>query len=182
VVSEQFVRALDGFEAVVAAVPSDRWDVPSPCRGWSAADVVEHVAGGLRAIRLLAAGDSPSDPLSAAGADPLALWRAARADLLEVLDDAALTRNVTLPWGARMPLGEYVARYPLELVVHVWDLAQATGQSVVLAPDLVRDALATARQFAPSGRAAGLIGPESAVPEDADDLTRLLALFGRPAP
>lgn len=45
---------------------------------------------------------------------------------------------------------------------------------------LVRDALAPARQFAPLARLSGLVGPECAVPGDADDLTRLLAIFGRP--
>jgi hypothetical protein len=49
----------------------------------------------------------------------------------------------------------------------------------VLDPGLVRDALGPARQFAPLARLSGLVGPECAVPEDADDLTRLLAVFGR---
>ena len=40
-------------------------------------------------------------------------------------------------------------------------------------------AVAVRGQFAPAGRAAGLIGPECAVADDADDLTRLLAVFGR---
>ncbi len=47
----------------------------------------------------------------------------------------------------------------------------------MLDPDLVRGALET--QFAAAGRAAGLIGPECAVADDADDLARLLAIFGR---
>lgn len=125
-----FVRALDAFESVVAGVPPGRWDAPSPCEGWCAADVAGHVIIALRAIENRAAGhpeaDGPADPRTAAG-----------------------------------------------------DLAQATGQAVVLDPGLVREALATAQQFAPAGRAAGLIGPERPVP--AGDLTRLLALFGRAA-
>jgi hypothetical protein len=39
--------------------------------------------------------------------------------------------------------------------------------------------LGPAREFAPLARSSGLIGPECSVTEDADDLTRLLALFGR---
>ena len=177
-IPEQFVRALDGFEAVVVGVPADLWDAPSPCEGWSAADVVDHVTDGLRGIQSLGA-DGMSEGGSAVDADSLDRWQAARAELLAVLDAAALTRQVSLPWGAQMPLGEYVGRYPLELVVHTWDLAKATGQAVVIDQDLVRDALATAVQFAPAGRAAGMIGPECVVAEDADDLTRLLAIFGR---
>src|SRR5215472_9301827 len=39
VVLDGFVRALDGFEAVLAGVAPGRWEAPSPCEGWSAADV-----------------------------------------------------------------------------------------------------------------------------------------------
>jgi uncharacterized protein (TIGR03086 family) len=182
VVPDGFIRALDCFEALAGGVPADRWDAPSPCEGWCAADVVGHVIGDLRGIQAYATGRPPentADPRSAAGDGPLAAWRAARADMMAALDAAALARPVQLPWGGDMALREFVERYPLEILVHAWDLAQATGQAAVLDPDLVRGALETARLFAPAGRAAGLIGPERAIPADADDLTRLLALFGR---
>jgi uncharacterized protein (TIGR03086 family) len=178
-----FVRALDGFEAVIAGVPPGRWDAPSPCEGWCAADVAGHVTGALRAIEERAIGrrdaGSGADPGSAAGADPLAAWRAARADMMAVLEPAALARPVPLPWGGQMPLGAFLERYPVEILVHTWDLAEATRQAAVLDPGLVRDALETAQQFAPLGRAAGLVGPACAVAGDAGDLTRLLAIFGR---
>ncbi len=178
-----FVRALDGFEAVVAGVAPGRWDAPSPCEGWCAADVAGHVTGALRAIEARATGrqdaDGGADPGSAAGAGPLAAWRAARADMMAVLEPAALSRPVPLPWGGEIPLGEFLERYPVEILVHTWDLAEATGQAAVLDPGLVREALKTAQQFAPVGRAAGLVGPERAVAADAGDLTRLLAIFGR---
>jgi uncharacterized protein (TIGR03086 family) len=186
-----FVRALDGFEVVLAGVAPGRWDGPSPCAGWRAVDVAGHVIGDLRAVEAYATGrddedrageDSFIDPRSAAGEDPVAAWRAARADMMAVLDPAALARPVPLPWGGQIPLGEWLERYPFEFLVHTWDLAQATGQTVVLDPGLVRDALGPARQFAPIARMSGLIGPEYAVADDAGDLTRLLAIFGRRDP
>jgi uncharacterized protein (TIGR03086 family) len=84
-------------------------------------------------------------------------------------------RGIGTPW----PLSGFLERYPMEFLVHTWDLAQATHQSAALDPDLVRDALEPARQFAPMARRFGLIGPECAVAEGADDLTRLLAILGR---
>ena len=98
--------------------------------------------------------------------------------MMAALDPAALARLVPGPWG-QMPLGEILERSAMEFLVHTWDVAQATGQVAVLDPGLVRDALSPARQFAPLARLSGLVGPECAVPEDADDLTRLLAIFGR---
>jgi uncharacterized protein (TIGR03086 family) len=70
----------------------------------------------------------------------------------------------------------------MEILVHTWDLAQATGQAARLDQDLVGKALTTARQFAPAFRDAGLVGPECTVPSDADDLTQLLAILGRRNP
>jgi uncharacterized protein (TIGR03086 family) len=183
VVLDGFVRALDGFEAMVAGVPPGCWDASSPCAGWCAADVAGHVIGALRATEAFATGrpeaGSAAQPRSAAGDDPLAAWRTARADMMAVLTPAALARLVPLPWGGEMPLGEFLERHPAEILVHTWDLAQATGQAAVLDPGLVSAALEPARKFAPVGRAAGLVGPECAVAEDAGDLTRLLAIFGR---
>jgi len=190
VVLDGFVRALDGFEAVLAVVAPDRWEAPSPCAGWCAADLAGHVIGDLQAVEEYATWrDDPgraepdrAHPRSAAGDDPLAAWRAARARLMAVLDPAALARTVPLPWGGSVPLGGWLERYPMEFLIHTWDLAQATGQAVVLDPVLVHDALGPARQFAPIARMSGLIGPECTVADDADDLTRLLAIFGRRNP
>jgi uncharacterized protein (TIGR03086 family) len=95
------------------------------------------------------------------------------------LSPAALARPVQLALGLEMTLREWLEGYPLELLVHSWDLAQATGQSVVFDADLVGPALETAEQMAPGGREAGMLGPEVAVPDGADDQVRLLALFGR---
>jgi uncharacterized protein (TIGR03086 family) len=183
VTPEHLVRALDGFEKVLAGVAPGDWDAPSPCEGWSAVEVAGHVVLDLRGIQSLATGvpapENKTGLRSAAGADPLVTWRATRADLVSALDAQAQSRTITLPWGGEMPLSEFVERYPLEIVVHTWDLAQATGQSFEANPELVRGALATAGQFASAGRQAGLIGPARAVADDADDLTRLLAVFGR---
>lgn len=190
-VLDAFPRALDGFEAVLAGVEPGHWNAPSPCAGWSAADVAGHVIGGLRETEKLARGryepdvEPPQHPGSAIGSDPLAAWRAARADVMAALDPAALARPVPGPWGW-MPLGEILERSAMEFLVHAWDLAQATGQTPALDPGLVHDGLGPARGFTTLARLSGLVGPECAVAEDADDLTRLLAIFGRrvttPAP
>lgn len=86
------------------------------------------------------------------------------------------------PVACGHPEARFLERYPIEILVHTWDLARATGQAAGLDAGLVRDALGPARQFAPVPRMSGLIGPECAVAGDADDLTRLLAIFGRRNP
>ncbi|WP_412517797.1 TIGR03086 family protein [Actinomadura madurae] len=183
VVPEQFVRALDGFEAVLAATPADRWLSPSPCEGWAAVDVAGHVTAGLLVVELRAAGrplprEDP-DWRAVAGADPLASWREVRGRMMAALTPEALDRRIGLAIGVEMTMREWLERYPLELLVHTWDLAQATGQRVVFDADLVGPALETAERMAPRGREVGMVGPAVAVPDDADGQARLLALFGR---
>ena len=71
-VQPQISRFLDHagrFSAVVDAVPD--WSAPSPCPGWSAADVVAHVVDTERDFlsqRGLDVGERPDG-------DPSAVWR-----------------------------------------------------------------------------------------------------------
>jgi uncharacterized protein (TIGR03086 family) len=182
VVPEPFVRALDGFEAVLAAVPADGWSSPSPCEGWAAVDVAGHVTAGLLVIEMRAAGrplpqDDP-DWREVAGADPLASWREVRSRMMAELTPEALDRTVALAFGT-VTMRVWLEGYPLELLVHTWDLARAVGRTVEFDRDLVRAALEAAERMAPRGRAAGMVGAEVAVADDASEQARLLALFGR---
>src|SRR5437868_5947466 len=145
VIPERFVRALDVFEAVLTATPSERWFSPSPCRGWSALDVAGHVTAGLLVVQARAAGralpEMDPDWQEVAGTDPVATWHAVRGAMMAVLLPEALARRVTLAVGVEIPLREWLEQYPLELLVHAWDLAQATGQVVVFDADLLHSAL-----------------------------------------
>jgi len=182
-VPDGLVRALDGFEAVLTGVAPDRWDAPSPCAGWCAADVASHVTGDLREVESFATGrgkaGSAASPGPATEGGAVAAWRAARAAMMAALDPAGLARPLLLPWGGQITLGEFLRRCPVEILVHTWDLARATGQPAGLDHGLVREALEPARLWAPVLRASGQVGKEIAVAGDADDLTRLLAIFGR---
>lgn len=66
-VLDGLVRALDGFEAVLAGVAPGHWSAPSPCAGWSAADVASHVIGNLRETEALARGHRTQTRTVAAG-------------------------------------------------------------------------------------------------------------------
>lgn len=176
-------RALDRFERTLGDVTSDRWDAPSPCAAWTARDVCGHLTGGQHVIAALAEGRPPpeinADPGRFAGPDPAASWRAARTACAAMLTPAALSRKVPFGTLGQVPLEHYLGGHVLELLVHTWDLAQATGQAILLDGDLVHHAFATAHVIAPSLRPAGLLGPERPVRPGADERTRLLAFLGR---
>jgi uncharacterized protein (TIGR03086 family) len=178
-------RALDAFEAVLEGVDPGGWAVPTPCAGWTARDVAGHVTGGQWMIHALATGQVPpetgTDPGRFAGADPVPSWRTARRACTSALTETALRRPV--PFGAlgELPLHLFLGGQILELLVHSWDLARATGQAAPLDPDLVHHAFATAQVVAPAQREDGRLGPALTPPARADELTRLLAFTGRAA-
>ncbi|MFB4312431.1 TIGR03086 family metal-binding protein [Actinomadura sp. GTD37] len=180
-----FHRALDLFEGLVAGVPRDGWDAPSPCEGWTARDVAGHVTGGQYLVRALAAGepepDVGLDPARFVPGDVLMSWRTARKECAAALGPEALLRHIPFGGLGELPLGDYLEGYILEPLVHAWDLARATGQPSRLDPDLVHHAFATAQVVAAPLRAAGDLAPPLPAPRGADEQTRMLAFLGRTA-
>ncbi|MFD2083567.1 hypothetical protein [Actinopolymorpha cephalotaxi] len=66
-----------------------------------------------------------------------------------------------------------------ELVLHGWDLAVATGQSLDCPDDVARAAYDATARSAEQAREMGLFGPPVEVPTRASELDRVLALSGR---
>lgn len=178
-------RALDLFEGLVAGVPRDGWDAPSPCAGWTARDVAGHVTGGQFLVRALATGQPEPDvnaaPARFIAGDVLMSWRAARKECAAALTPDALHRPIPFDGLGELPLGDFLEGYILEPLVHAWDLARATGQPARLDPDLVHHAFATAQVVAASLRSEGHLAPPLPAPRGADEQTRMLAFLGRSA-
>jgi uncharacterized protein (TIGR03086 family) len=185
---DRYVRAQEGFDRVVAALPAGRWDGPSACTEWTARDVLGHVVWGQDLVRHLAAGQEftsvvgapgAPNPGQLIGADPLGTWRAARAASLRTLTPDALARTVTLRAFGVVPLEMFVTALVTDFLAHTWDIAFPAGIDVRLDPDLVPGCFAWSRQA--EIRGPGGIGPEVTPPPGADEQTRFLAFLGRPA-
>ena len=67
----------------------------------------------------------------------------------------------------------------IEMSVHAWDLASATGQTLTLDEDLLAYLHEEVTASAEMGRQYGVYGPEVAVPASASTLDRILGLTGR---
>jgi uncharacterized protein (TIGR03086 family) len=181
-------RAQDRFDAVLAAVPAGRWDAPSACALWTVRDVAGHLIWGQEQLRHWATGRHYSQsaggpgaphPGVMAGGDPVATWRAARAETAQTLTDAALGRMVSLPGLGQIPVAAVVTLLVTDHLAHAWDIGHAIGLDVRLDPDLVAGSFAWARDNIL--RMPGFFGPELRPPEDADEQARWLAFLGRAA-
>ena len=78
-----------------------------------------------------------------------------------------------------VPGSVYAGHRFIDVLIHGWDLAVATGQDTTLDPELVVAAHEILRGEADMVRASGVFGEDLAVPTDAGAQTRLLAFVGR---
>lgn len=177
-IADRFRRLSDAFADRIASVPADRWESPSPCEGWTARDVVAHLVDLQRRFLGLVGRDVGTVPDVAS--DPAGAWDAARRVVLADLEDPERASAEYEGQFGRNTFEQAIERFVcVDLVVHSWDLARATGQDERLDPDDVRWVLAFAERLPDAVRGPQTFGPAVEVPPDADDQARMLALLGR---
>jgi uncharacterized protein (TIGR03086 family) len=169
------------FQRIVATTKPDQLDDQTPCTEWKVRDLFGHLLGGATMFAPMIRGDeppatppSPSDDdltsaVAAAVSDVDAAWRT----------PGALDRVIATPLGDMQ--GEAFARLlAFDLLMHTWDLATTTGQSVDVPVDVVGAIDEFARQAVSDDlRQPGLFGPEVTAAPDAAPLDRLVAFSGR---
>jgi uncharacterized protein (TIGR03086 family) len=75
----------------------------------------------------------------------------------------------------------YAGHRFIDVLIHGWDLAKATGQDATLDPELVDACFTVINPQMELLKGSGMFGSEVAVADDADNQTKLLALLGRRA-
>lgn len=177
-ISERYRSLAAEFTRRVEAVPAERWDHPSPCAGWSARDVLQHMLDSHRDMPGYA-GLSLSIERSADD-DPRGAWVEARDGMQALLDDPDRAGRGFQGYFGRTSLQEAVDRFLcFDLLIHGWDLARATGQDETLPPQEVRRVYSDALRLGDDLRIEGVCGPAVDVPDDAAEQDRLLGLLGR---
>ncbi len=180
---DRLAAGVDQAAAVVAQVPRDRYDDPTPCEGWSVEYVINHMIQALTMFREIGTTGS-LDPATLEGD----LIGADAAGSLKEAGDAAVaawSEPGKIDGMAAMPWGEMPAAFALQLpsqdmLVHSWDVAIGAGLDIDWNDDLVESvaAFAEANMGDPAMRGNDF-GPPVEVSADADRMTRLLAFLGR---
>jgi uncharacterized protein (TIGR03086 family) len=168
---------------VVRGIPDTALGVPTPCAEYDVKALVNHVFQVVVQFQRLAAKE-PSD-FGASAPDRVAEgpdWRerlVAEAERLVAAWSAPGAEEGTT--GAMdMPARLVGSMALLDLTVHVWDLARATGQEYRAADEAVVTELAGAvAELEPTARKMGVFGEPVRVAEDASAFERLLGRTGR---
>jgi uncharacterized protein (TIGR03086 family) len=179
----QLDSILEGVSRVASGVRPDQFDNPTPCAQFVVRDLFDHMIGGASHFAPQLRGESPAgaiDPATLSDAERPAVLRGALDDLLDAAKSpGALGQTVEVPFGA-VP-GEVLARFlTIDGMVHTWDIAVSTGQAYAPDDALANTVLGTARELIAAGMRDGdTFGSETAVPDDASPITRLVAFTGR---
>jgi uncharacterized protein (TIGR03086 family) len=181
-----YARAMESTQRHVAAVREDQWTAVTPCREWNVRDIVNHVVSEnlwaaelFRGKTIQAVGNRLDGDL--VGDDPIGAYTRSVASAKPAVEaPGAMEATCHLSYGDETG-AEYARQLFMDILIHGWDIAKATGQDTGLDPDLVADCLPIAERLTAKWRSAGIFGEKLEVAPDADRQTKLLALAGRTA-
>jgi uncharacterized protein (TIGR03086 family) len=178
---DQLEGAIEQTRPIVHNTTAAQFDLPTPCGDWDVRTLLNHLIGIVKLTAARAAdeeidlstlqqdniGDSPGDAYATAAAAAVAGWRKRG------------TEGTVAFFGREAPVEVAFHIVLSDLLVHGWDLAQATGQDVTWNQELAQDRLTVARQMLKPEMRGNAFGPEVTPPEGADPMTELVAFLGR---
>jgi uncharacterized protein (TIGR03086 family) len=182
---DQLALALDETAQMIASIRDDEWTNATPCTEWTVRDLVAHVEGGNRAFTRILRGEpagagAAAQPGAAEDRDrPARFQESATALLAAFRQPGVLEQVFTVPFGSVPGIVALHLRLT-EILVHGWDLAQATARRTPYPEDLAEQELAFSApklNELPAGRSP--FAPPRPVAADAPAIDRLAALLGR---
>ena len=178
-VADRYRKLAGEMRERIAAVPDDRWSAPSPCEGWTARDLVQHLVE-TPAIFFGMVGEPAPTGGPSVEDDPLGAFEHVRDVVQAALEDPAIAdKEYDGALGKNTFAGGIGQFLCTDLIVHAWDLARATGGDERLDADEVRAIHETLLPMDDVMRAPGAFGPKIEPPPGADDQTKLLCFLGR---
>ncbi len=177
-------RALDAAGEVVAGIAAGQLDLPTPDADWDVRALLNHVIAGNLWAAELAAGrtiEQVGDGLDGdvVGTDPAGAYdRSAAAAAAAFQAPGVMDAPCAVSYGP-VPGSVYAGHRFVDVLIHGWDLAEATGQDTTLDPALVDACLEVVEPQVEAFRSAGVLGPAVPTAPDASPQTRLLAILGR---
>ncbi|MGW5644010.1 TIGR03086 family metal-binding protein [Saccharopolyspora sp. NPDC003752] len=179
-------RAAASLREIVRNIKPDQLDAPTPCAEYDVRKLVNHLLFWGPSLEAAARKETVPPPAEAeqdldlTGGD----WAA---DLVALLDRTAGSWSEPAAWegtthmggSTELPASLVGGMIVVELVVHGWDLAKATGQRVAPDDDVLDYVHGEVAKTADQGREMGVYDTEVTVPASASTLDRILGMTGR---
>jgi uncharacterized protein (TIGR03086 family) len=183
--SDQLTYQVQTLRGLVAGTTPEQLSLRTPCANWDVRSLINHFVGGGHMFATAFRGeevhidpDAPAPDLL--GDDPLAAYDGAIADFSAAVDaPGAMDKVINLPFG-QIPGPIVLEILKFDLLVHCWDLSQATGQKFEPPADLAEQGLQTAGMIiAPEARDGDTFAAEVTPPSSATPMEKLVAFTGR---
>jgi uncharacterized protein (TIGR03086 family) len=155
---------------VVAAIRDGQWDNPTPCAQWTLRDLLVHMIRENRGFAAAAAGEisDRSSWTSPVGEDPRTEYaESAEAVIAAFAQGDVLARDFWLPFindAMMFPGRKAVGFHLLDYLVHGWDAAMGSGQSLVTDDEVVAAVYGIAVRDVPDGPRRVRVGATFAPP------------------
>ena len=180
-------RALDQAQSVLSGVAPSQMSDATPCAKWNVQDLSNHIVGGAFMFGSVTRGDvmpEVSEAPDFTAGDVASTFASAKESILAAWrEPGVFERQMVFPF-ATLPAEMAVRVQLMEIVVHTWDLAQATGQVESLDNSLAETVLTFAEAMIPeSSRNSGgePFGIAVDEPDSATPYVKLAGLMGRTA-
>lgn len=180
--------ALDATRRYVVGIDDGQWEMPTPCDGWNVRDLLNHIVAGNMWAAELAGGRTIADVGSVfdgdvVGRDPVAAYdRSAELAATAFEAPGALDAPCAVSYGP-VPGSVYAGHRLIDVFIHGWDLASATGQPTELDAQLVDACWEVVRPQLELLQGSGAFGADPsgghADIDKGDPQTSLLAALGR---
>jgi len=166
--------ALAVIQPVLRGLTPEDQPRPTPCGDFTCHELAEHLMTSLAQLGGMAGGTvtnpevgSLENRVSVMAAQAIDAWRAVDLDGM-----------VPGPGGGEMPASFAAGILPMELLLHGWDLAQSSGQTLRVSDEVVAYVATLSEPVFASGRGSSFAA-ENTVADDASPIDRLAAFAGR---
>lgn len=162
---------------LIDTLTPQQWQSPSPCEGWSAADVVRHMIDTQRELfnrHEVELGESQD-----VAADPAAAWRThTQAVLARLADERVGAMAFDGFFGPTTFADTLRTFYVHDMIAHRWDLAKAAGREIDFS-EAELDALEAGHAAFGDAMYMDGIYKKREIPDNATRQERVLATMGR---
>jgi uncharacterized protein (TIGR03086 family) len=180
-VIDELGTTFDHTAGIIAAIPDNLYDAPTPCPEMNVRALVNHIVAGNLMFAATARGEDLDLSLfeqDHLGDDAADAYRRSAEEAIVAWQRPGVLDEI-LPFGG-MPGGFVIRLHLTEELVHGWDLAHSTGQDTEIEERFAMMALEAMQAVPPDLLRSGIgFGDEVIVDEDAPMHERLVAFLGR---